>query len=131
MLFGCGSFVWAVKVFYSMKDNGIRPDLICWNALISGFARNGEIDEAIWILKEMRDESGLSPGVNSWNGVISGFVQSGFFEDVLDVFSEMCLSEKPNSVTVASVLPACSSLRVVNLGKELHLRHWIWQKPFL
>ena len=61
--------------------------------------------------------------------MISGFVQSGFFQDALDVFSEMCLSEKPNSVTVASVLPACSSLRVVNLGKELHLRHWIWQKP--
>nr|UPT49773.1 pentatricopeptide repeat protein AaPPR1392 [Agave angustifolia] len=110
----------AVQVFYSMKDNGIHPDLICWNALISGFARNGEIGEAFRLLKEMRDESGLRPSVNSWNGVISGCVQNGFFEDALNVFRELCLGEKPNSVTVASVLPACSGLRTVNLGKELH-----------
>ncbi|XP_020248733.1 pentatricopeptide repeat-containing protein At1g20230-like [Asparagus officinalis] len=109
----------AVEVFRSMKESGVRPDLICWNALISGFARNGETDEAMRVLDEMRD-CGVRPGVNSWNGVISGCVQNGFFEDALDVFFDMCLRERPNSVTVASVLPACSGLGVLSLGKELH-----------
>nr|XP_010918960.2 pentatricopeptide repeat-containing protein At3g24000, mitochondrial-like [Elaeis guineensis] len=109
----------ASQVFESMRANGIAPDLISWNALISGFARNGEIDVALHLFEEMT-ANGPKPGANSWNGVISGSVQNGRLEDALEVFRGMCLHENPNAVTVASILPACSGLEALNLGKELH-----------
>ncbi|XP_077239698.1 pentatricopeptide repeat-containing protein At1g20230-like [Tasmannia lanceolata] len=109
----------AVGVFESMQANGVKADLICWNSLISGFARNGEIGMSFQFLEELQ-EKGLKPGVSSWNGIISGCVDNGYFEDSLDVFGEMCVSESPNAVTLVSILLACSGLKALNLGKEIH-----------
>ncbi|WOL16739.1 pentatricopeptide repeat-containing protein [Canna indica] len=109
----------AEVIFQSMRENGVRPDLISWNTLISGFARNGETEMALCFLEDMR-RNGIQPGANTWNGVISGLVQNGCFEDAVEVFREMCLHEKPNAVTIASILPACSGIGSLNLGQELH-----------
>ncbi|KAA0064811.1 pentatricopeptide repeat-containing protein [Cucumis melo var. makuwa] len=110
----------AMKVFHSMQSSGLKPDLISWNALVSGFARYGETNTALTYLEAMQEE-GLRPRVNSWNGVISGCVQNGYFKDALDVFINMLLfPENPNSVTVASILPACAGLRNLGLGRAVH-----------
>ncbi|XP_020094710.1 pentatricopeptide repeat-containing protein At2g02980, chloroplastic-like [Ananas comosus] len=109
----------ASRIFNLMLASGVKPDLISWNALISGFARNGDIDTALCLLDKMCADR-IKPGTNTWNGVISGCVQNGLFDNALDAFSEMCLLEKPNGVTIASILPACSGLHSLNLGRELH-----------
>lgn len=110
----------ADEVFCSMQLNGIKPDLISWNALVSGFARNGEIDLALKSLEAMQ-EKGVKPRVNSWNGIISGCVQNKYFEDALDAFRNMLqFPEYPNSVTIASILPACAGLKSLNLGRAIH-----------
>ncbi|KAF8404189.1 hypothetical protein HHK36_009071 [Tetracentron sinense] len=124
----------ARDIFESMRLDGVNPDIISWNALVSGFARNGETDMALQLVEEMR-ENGLKPGVSSWNGIISGCVQNGYFEDALDVFSKMLwLSEDPNAVTIASVLPACAGLRDMDFGKRVHafsLKRDIWGNIFV
>ncbi|KAG6662550.1 pentatricopeptide repeat-containing protein At4g21300 [Carya illinoinensis] len=53
--------------------------------------------------------------------MISGFVLNGINSDALEIFRWL-LKEKmrPNSVTLASVLPACAALAALKLGKELH-----------
>lgn len=110
----------AMEVFHNMQSSGLKPDLISWNALVSGFAHYGEIDIALQYLEEMQ-EKGLTPRVNSWNGIISGCVQNGYFRDALDVFINMLFfPENPNSVTVASILPACAGLRDIGLGRAIH-----------
>ena len=110
----------AMEAFHSMQSSGLRPDLISWNALVSGFARHGKIGTALKYLEAMQ-EQGLSPRVNSWNGVISGCALNGYFKDALYVFINMLLfPENPNSVTVASVLPACAGLRYLGLGRAVH-----------
>jgi pentatricopeptide repeat protein len=38
----------------------------------------------------------------------------------LDVFLEMCETEMPDAVTVASILPACTGLMALGVGKQLH-----------
>ena len=110
----------AMEIFHSMQLNGVNPDLISWNALVYGLARNGEIALALLTLEEMQ-EKGLKPRVNSWNGIISGCIQNGYFKDALDAFSNMlCFPEDPNSVTIASILPACAGLKDLNLGRAVH-----------
>ena len=84
-----GIFDVAMEAFHSMRSSGLRPDLISWNALISGFAPYREIDAALQYLYHTR--KGLSPRVNSLNGVISGCVHNGHFTNALDVFVNMLL----------------------------------------
>lgn len=110
----------ASRIFESMQAHGIAPDLICWNALLSGFSRNGCVNAAFSLLEDMK-QNGPNPGINSWNGVISGCVQNGLLGDALNVFVDMLGNiQAPDGITVASILPACSGLQKLNLGKELH-----------
>lgn len=110
----------AKEIFNSMPLSGVKPDLVFWNALISGFARNGETALALKSLEDMQ-EKGLKPQIDTWNGIISGCVQNGLFEDALHVLHDMlCFPEKPNSVTIASILPACAALKDLDLGRAFH-----------
>lgn len=124
----------AKHIFYLMQLDGVEPDLISWNALLSGFARNGEIDLALDTLEEMQ-EKGLLPMVNSWNGIISGCVQNGYLEDALEMFSRMLwFPGDPNIITLASILPACTGLKALHLGKAVHgiaLKHGIFGNVYV
>jgi len=117
----------AFALFEEMQESGVRPDVISWNTLVSGFARNGDLGAALHLFDEMRLR-GVEPGVNSWNCIISGCVQNALYEEAMGIFQEMCESKVPDSVTVASILPACAGLQALRIGKQLHsyvLRHGI------
>ncbi|XP_031504616.1 pentatricopeptide repeat-containing protein At2g22070-like [Nymphaea colorata] len=109
----------AMLCFELMVDAGVQADVIAWNALIAGSAKFGDLHMALELLDEMR-MSGLSPGVSSWNGIISGCVCNGYAEDALLVFRQMRLSEKPNTITISSILAALSDMNFLQLGKEVH-----------
>uniref|UniRef100_A0A803MQA9 Pentatricopeptide repeat-containing protein n=1 Tax=Chenopodium quinoa TaxID=63459 RepID=A0A803MQA9_CHEQI len=110
----------AMDIFCKMELEGVEADLISWNALVSGLAMNGEIEMAHRSLEEMQ-RKGVRPEENTWNGIISGCIQNGFYGDALDAFVKMFRTSLiPNVVTVSSILPACASLKDLNLGKAIH-----------
>ncbi|XP_008787519.3 pentatricopeptide repeat-containing protein At2g02750 [Phoenix dactylifera] len=59
-----------------------------------------------------------NPTLPSFNAIISGFSQCGHFEESLRAFKRLRMEGfRPNSVTIASVLPACGTSEQ---GKQLH-----------
>ncbi|KAH7673721.1 TPR-like protein [Dioscorea alata] len=55
------------------------------------------------------------------SAMISGYVLNGMSRDALEMFHRLLGAQlKPNAITLASVLPACSCLNALRLGKELH-----------
>ncbi|RWW17358.1 hypothetical protein GW17_00018716 [Ensete ventricosum] len=55
------------------------------------------------------------------SAMISGYVLNGMSSDALDMFHQLLKAQlKPNPITLASVLPACSCLAALSLGRELH-----------
>ncbi|WOL08151.1 Pentatricopeptide repeat-containing protein [Canna indica] len=59
-----------------------------------------------------------SPGLPSFNAVISGFSRHGCFEELVRMLKRLgSCGLRPNSVTIASVLPACATLKQ---GMQLH-----------
>ncbi|CAN6572881.1 unnamed protein product [Malus baccata var. baccata] len=53
--------------------------------------------------------------------MISGFVLNGMSSDALEIFRWLLKQKmRPNSLTVASVLPACAGLAALKFGKEVH-----------
>lgn len=96
-------------------------DLVGWNALISSYAAAGLSSEAYEIFSRMKKTGEFTPNVVSWSAVIGGFASGGMVEQSLELFRQMLRAGVvPNSVTVATVLSACSELSALRLGKEIH-----------
>ncbi|XP_057963825.1 putative pentatricopeptide repeat-containing protein At3g18840 [Malania oleifera] len=113
----CGCFREAHQVFDHGGDGVL--DLVSKNAMIAACCREGEMEMAenlFWRNPELNDTV-------SWNTMISGFEQNGCNEESLKLFVHML--EKGigcNEHTLASVLSACSGLKSLKLGKEVHAR---------
>ncbi|XP_019082996.1 PREDICTED: pentatricopeptide repeat-containing protein At3g22150, chloroplastic-like isoform X3 [Camelina sativa] len=86
--------------------------------LIDMYAKAG----LIRISQKLFERSGYAERDQAtWNSMISGFTQNGLTEETFVVFRRMLeQSIQPNAVTVASILPACSHIGSVDLGKQLH-----------
>ncbi|CAN0910297.1 Pentatricopeptide repeat-containing protein At3g22150, chloroplastic [Linum grandiflorum] len=71
----------------------------------------------------------------TWNGMIAGYTQNGLVEEAFTTFRKMLqLPVMPNAVTLASILPACTQMGSINLGKQLHavsIRRMFDQNIFL
>lgn len=86
------------------------------NSLMAMYAKLGRIDDAK-IVFECFDQRDMV----SWNTVISAFSQNDRFYEALEYFTFMQDDGfKPDGVTISSVLPACSHLELLDLGKEIH-----------
>ena len=64
----------ALELLRLMKNNSFRPDLINYNTLLAGHARNGQMKEAYDLLSEVV-LMGLEPDIVSFNVLIFGFQQ--------------------------------------------------------
>eukprot|EP01018_Ginkgo_biloba_P009720 Gb_34410 [translate_table: standard] len=102
----------AFKLFQETPE----PNLLSWNAMIAGYAQNGYVDEGWKLFQKMPERD-----VVSWNAMIAGFSQNGHFNEALKLYGQMHMTlVKPDSVTFASVLPACANLAALEHGKHVH-----------
>lgn len=86
------------------------------NALMTMYAKLGSVGDsrAVFEVYANRD-------VVSWNTIISAFQQNDQFYEALEHFNLMIIEGfKPDAMTISSVLPACSNLELLDLGKEIH-----------
>lgn len=86
--------------------------------LIDMYAKSGLIKKAQILFGESND---LSRDQATWNTMICGNAQNGLIEEAFCVLRQMLESIMfPNAVTIASILPACSQIGSIGLGKQLH-----------
>lgn len=125
----CGCFQEAFGVFNGC-DGGV-VDLVSRNAMVAACCREGELDVA-------QDIFWREPGLNdivSWNTLISGYAQNGREEEAIKLFC--CMAEdgfRWNEHTFVGVLSACSGLKSMKLGKEVHawlLKEGMHLNPFI
>eukprot|EP01018_Ginkgo_biloba_P036301 Gb_23551 [translate_table: standard] len=139
----------ALKQFQQMQLVGLKPDVISWNALIGGSAQNGRGDEAMKLFHQMlqsgvkpnlitiaivlsacadsadllhgKELAGVAANVNSWNAMITGYAQHEHSEDAFKFFHQMQLEGGNfNSITITSILSACTNLVALQQGKVMH-----------
>ncbi|KAK4854479.1 hypothetical protein QYF36_024491 [Acer negundo] len=107
----------ARKLFDEMSDRNV----VSWTAMISGYTRVGDVDNAVSLFEEMPDRD-----VPSWNSVIAGFTQNGLFPEAISFFRRMVVvggqskDIRPNQVTVVCVLSACGHTGMLQIGKLIH-----------
>ncbi|XP_065854028.1 pentatricopeptide repeat-containing protein At3g57430, chloroplastic [Euphorbia lathyris] len=86
------------------------------NALMTMYAKLGRVDDTRSLFELFEDRN-----LVSWNTILSSFSQNERFLETL-VFLRLMILEgvKPDGITLASVLPACSQLEMLVTGKEIH-----------
>eukprot|EP01018_Ginkgo_biloba_P020807 Gb_00199 [translate_table: standard] len=96
--------------------SGFMSDVVLDTAVIDMYAKCGSIVLARHLFDKM-----FPRNVVSWNAMIAGYAQCGHSNEALTLFNQMQITDlKPNSITMASVLPLCANLTALHQRKGIH-----------
>lgn len=98
-----------------ITKSGFESAVASQTSLLTMYSRCGLIDYSLKIFKCLEN-----PNIVSWTSLISGLVQNGREEIALSKFRKMMRdSVNPNSFTLSSVIRACSSLAMLEEGRQM------------
>ncbi|XP_030539459.1 pentatricopeptide repeat-containing protein At5g15300-like [Rhodamnia argentea] len=105
-----------LRIARQLFDEMPVKDLVSWNVMITGYAKRGEIDSARKLFDQAPERD-----VVTWNAMIAGHVLCGRNEQALEMFEEMRrVGEKPDEVTMLSLLSACADMGDLEAGQKMH-----------
>ncbi|XP_008791219.2 pentatricopeptide repeat-containing protein At4g04370 [Phoenix dactylifera] len=97
-------------------------DTAAQNSLMTMYAKCGHVRLCRCVFDMMQDRD-----LVSWNAVISGHAQSGHLAEAFVLFRRMRLArQRPDTITMVSLLQACASVGALHHGKSVHnfvIRH--------
>ncbi|KAH9305021.1 hypothetical protein KI387_009425 [Taxus chinensis] len=118
-LIACGSLAALVHgkiVHAQIVRTGFHSNFIVENAIVDMYAKCGAMVDAHQMFDRMSARD-----VVSWTAMIVGYIQNGYSEEALKLFQRVLWTDvKPDPFTFASILSACASLALLELGKQLH-----------
>ncbi|XP_042496116.1 pentatricopeptide repeat-containing protein At1g08070, chloroplastic-like [Macadamia integrifolia] len=100
-----------------MDKTGMGSHVVLTTALMDAYCKCGCFTLARELFDKMPERN-----LYCWNVMINGHVEDSDYEEALLLFRQMQLEGvKPDKVTMASLLLACTHLGALELGKWLHL----------
>ncbi|XP_050371486.1 pentatricopeptide repeat-containing protein At4g04370 [Argentina anserina] len=119
-----GSFELGTSIHCYVLRHRMRLDIPAQNSLITMYAKCACLDQSRSVFQSMSNRD-----LVSWNAIVAGYAQNGHLCEALALFSEMRATlQKPDSLTVVSLLQACASNGALNQGKWIHsvtIRSWL------
>ncbi|KAL1829077.1 hypothetical protein ACET3Z_007489 [Daucus carota] len=106
------------EIHAQILRHGYESHVHVMTTLMDMYARFGCVDDACFVFNEMPERS-----VVSWSAMIACYVKNGMSLEALELFREMMGESDdllPNSVTMVSVIQACSALAALEQGKLIH-----------
>ncbi|OVA10988.1 Pentatricopeptide repeat [Macleaya cordata] len=100
---------------YVVKSGWNSQVNIC-NSLVDVYGKCGKLESSKMVFDEM-----VGRNIVSWNAIITGFAHNGLVGNALDMFKLMVdEGEKPDSITLSTLLPVLVELKLVQMGQEIH-----------
>lgn len=94
--------------------NHMELDVALGTALLEMYSKCGYINKAFQVFNLMGEKN-----LQSWTIMISGFADHGHGGDAISLFTEMeRIGLKPDSMSFAGILSACSHLGIVEEGQK-------------
>ncbi|XP_004295288.1 PREDICTED: pentatricopeptide repeat-containing protein At4g04370 [Fragaria vesca subsp. vesca] len=111
-----GSFELGTSIHGYVLRQGMRLDIPAQNSLVTMYAKCARLDQSRAAFQSMSKRD-----LVSWNAIVAGYAQNGHLGEALVLFSEMRATlQKPDSLTVVSLLQACASTGALHQGKWIH-----------
>ncbi|KAB2085710.1 hypothetical protein ES319_A05G417100v1 [Gossypium barbadense] len=114
---------------YSIR-HGFHYDQLVANAFIAAYAKCGSLCSSQLMFNGMETKT-----VSSWNALIGGYAQNGAPRKALEFYLQMISSGiKPDRFSLGSLLLACSHMKSLRFGKEIHgylIRIGLETDPFI
>ncbi|TKW15133.1 hypothetical protein SEVIR_5G216500v4 [Setaria viridis] len=105
------------QVHAVVLKHGVTEDNAVDNALISCYAKSGEMDSCEHLFSKM---SGRRDAV-SWNSMISGYIYNGHLQEAMDcVWLMVHTGQMMDCCTFSIILNACASVAALERGMEMH-----------
>ncbi|KAL5558242.1 hypothetical protein UlMin_034453 [Ulmus minor] len=112
-------FAGAKRIEYAREVFDEMPvrDIVSWNSMILACTNAGNMVDARELFDEMPQRN-----VITWNTMIMGYVRNQLYTEAIHLFLEMIDgSVKPDYLTLTGALSACSNLRSLETGTEIHI----------
>ena len=94
----------------------MESDIFIANSLMDMYAKFGSLEKASAIFGKID-----APNLVSWNAMIASLAQNGAESEAFRLFIEMQKNgECPNAFTIVNLLPACSRVASLKMGKQIH-----------
>ncbi|KAG9446922.1 hypothetical protein H6P81_013050 [Aristolochia fimbriata] len=105
------------KVLHAlMITSGYGSNVFAMTAVVNMYAKCRQINES----KKMFDSMPQKDLV-SWNAIIAAYAQNGLSGTALHtVISMQQEGERPDSITLVTILPACADFKFSKIGKSIH-----------
>lgn len=95
---------------------GFEANVVVQTALLDFYAKTGRLEVADKLI-DLIPESDLV----SWNALIAGSSLNGLHKKALELFRKIrAMGLKPNVSTLARIIPACTCLGRLDIGRSLH-----------
>ncbi|XAR71802.1 hypothetical protein NMG60_11018229 [Bertholletia excelsa] len=127
------AFDYGFRIHRLIPKKILRKNLGVSSKLVRLYATGGHVEEAHQVFDEMpnRKNSSAFP----WNSLISGYAKLGLYEDALALYFQMEeQGVEPDQFTFPRVLKACSGIRSIQIGEEVHrhvIRYGFWDNGFV
>ncbi|XP_021282973.1 pentatricopeptide repeat-containing protein At1g09220, mitochondrial-like [Herrania umbratica] len=108
-----GGSVECKKVFDEMPDK----NRVTWNVMITGLAKQGDIEFARFLFEKMPDRD-----IVSWSGMIDGYTRMNQYRKALGLFRRMVVDDvvEPSYITVLAILPAVWNIGDIKMCRLIH-----------
>ncbi|XP_009759868.1 pentatricopeptide repeat-containing protein At3g22150, chloroplastic [Nicotiana sylvestris] len=106
----------ALALFYSLRENGLKPDAVTFVAILSACSYTGLVDEGLQIFELMDEEYGIQPSAEHYACVVDMLGRVGRLDEAHNFAKQ--LGEEGNVLGIwGSLLAACRVHRNFELGK--------------
>ncbi|XP_068645312.1 pentatricopeptide repeat-containing protein At2g17210 [Aristolochia californica] len=118
MCWSLGEAIWCKCIHSIIIRMGLEMNILVSNSLLHGYSKCEKVDFAWKLFQEIGQRNLIS-----WSIMIKGLAQCGMPDEAMSLFIEMILSEeKPSSVTMLSLIEACSVSAVLERSSWTHAK---------
>ncbi|XP_015876142.3 pentatricopeptide repeat-containing protein At1g11290, chloroplastic [Ziziphus jujuba] len=104
------------EIHGQLIKHGFGSNLFAMTSVVNMYAKCREIGEAYKMFDRMPERD-----LVSWNTIIAGYAQNGYAMMALDLVLRMQNElQKPDSITLVTVLPAVADMMSLKIGKSVH-----------
>ncbi|KAM3237212.1 hypothetical protein T459_13169 [Capsicum annuum] len=108
----CEAIDYAERFFETMSYKNV----VSWNIKLAGYLATEDVERSVKLFEMMPEKD-----VSSWNTIIDGLMRHGFHRHALKLLRQMTLDcPSFNEVTFSISLALMSSLRDLELGRQIH-----------